>query len=87
MNEFIESHLTWLEKTEWVQETATAKELGLHRADVLRMRIENLERKNTMLKHALQEILELNEDGMSSRGVLLAFLEALQIAEETLQEI
>lgn len=28
----------WLEKTEWVQQTVTPRELGLHRADVLRQR-------------------------------------------------
>lgn len=33
----------WLEKTEWVQETSEPSELGLHRADVLRRRIEQLE--------------------------------------------
>lgn len=33
---------TWLEKTEWVQHTAEPGELGLHRADVLRQRIEEL---------------------------------------------
>ncbi|MFN3375602.1 MAG: DUF4406 domain-containing protein [Burkholderiaceae bacterium] len=33
----------WLDKTEWVQKTATAQELGKHRADVLRLRIEALE--------------------------------------------
>lgn len=33
----------WHDKTEWVQETARPKELGMHRADVLRERIANLE--------------------------------------------
>lgn len=32
----------WFDKTEWVQKSATAQELGMHRADVLRKRIENL---------------------------------------------
>lgn len=32
----------WLAKTEWVQETAEAGELGTHRADVMRKRIEAL---------------------------------------------
>lgn len=31
----------WTEKTEWVQETAQVHELGRHRADVLRSRIED----------------------------------------------
>lgn len=32
----------WLEKTEWVQQTAQPGELGMHRADVLRKRLEAL---------------------------------------------
>lgn len=35
----------WQDKTEWVQETVTPKELGMHRADVLRERIFKLEAK------------------------------------------
>ena len=38
----------WHEKTEWVQETAHWSELGKHRADVLKKRIETLE-GDTML--------------------------------------
>ena len=30
----------WLDKTEWVQETVKSHELGMHRADVLKQRIE-----------------------------------------------
>lgn len=33
----------WLEKTDWVQETIQARELGLHRADVMRQRIDSLQ--------------------------------------------
>lgn len=32
----------WIEKTEWVQQTCKPHELGYHRADILRMRIEAL---------------------------------------------
>ena len=31
----------WSDKTEWVQQTSLPKELGFHRADVLRQRIES----------------------------------------------
>lgn len=34
----------WQEKTEWVQKTAQPGELGMHRADVLKERIEKLEK-------------------------------------------
>lgn len=43
---------TWQEKTEWVQETAVPRELGKHRADVLRERIENLKLELADLKAA-----------------------------------
>lgn len=33
----------WQEKTEWVQKTAQPGELGMHRADALKARIEKLE--------------------------------------------
>lgn len=33
----------WLEKSEWVQETAVPKELGMHRADVMKRRVEALQ--------------------------------------------
>jgi hypothetical protein len=39
----------WLDKTEWVQTSSNAGELGMHRADVLRQRIENLEAENLRL--------------------------------------
>jgi flagellar hook-basal body complex protein FliE len=32
----------WHEKTDWMQETAQPLELGMHRADVLKQRIDNL---------------------------------------------
>ena len=38
----------WLEKTDWLK--ATTKELGMHRADILRQRIEELEREVKRLK-------------------------------------
>ena len=38
----------WTEKTDWLN--ATTKELGMHRADILRQRIEELEREVKRLK-------------------------------------
>ncbi|MGQ8875937.1 hypothetical protein ACUTR7_00385 [Delftia sp. NA_296.1] len=40
----------WHDKTDWVQETAQALELGMHRADVLRARIEALDAANKALR-------------------------------------
>lgn len=45
----------WQDKTEWVQQTAKAKELGMHRADVLRLRIEALEKENVDLKDQISQ--------------------------------
>jgi hypothetical protein len=48
----------WHEKTEWVQDTAQPHELGMHRADVLRQRIDRLERINAQLLEALESVVE-----------------------------
>lgn len=45
LERFKAAYEEWHEKTEWVQETATYKELGKHRADVLRERIAELEQR------------------------------------------
>jgi hypothetical protein len=37
----------WLDKTEWVQETAKPHELGMHRADVLKQRIQEASPQRT----------------------------------------
>jgi uncharacterized protein YifE (UPF0438 family) len=47
----------WLDKTNWVQETAQDGEFGMHRADVLKKRIDALNESNTELLAALKEIL------------------------------
>lgn len=49
LEEYRKSWYEWSEKTDWVQETAKAKELGMHRADILRKRIEDLEREVLLL--------------------------------------
>ena len=50
LEKYRESWYEWSEKTHWIQETVTAKELGMHRADVLRKRIEDLEKEVLTLK-------------------------------------
>ena len=44
----------FLRKTDWIQESAQGHELGMHRADVLRKRIEKLESVNQELLAALK---------------------------------
>ncbi len=50
----------WADKTEWVQQTCQNHELGLHRADVLRYRIEALTAENERLQHENQELRSEN---------------------------
>lgn len=45
----------WHEKTEWVQDTAQPHELGMHRADVMRQRIERLEAVKAQMLEALED--------------------------------
>lgn len=58
LERFKAAYEEWHEKTEWVQETATYKELGKHRADVLRERIAELE-KDAARENVLEEELRL----------------------------
>ena len=50
LEQYRKSWYEWSEKTDWVQETAKVKELGMHRADILRKRIEDLEKEVLSLK-------------------------------------
>ena len=43
----------WFDKTKWVQDSVQPHELGLHRADVLRNRIETQAREIERLREAL----------------------------------
>ena len=44
----------WHEKTEWVQTTARPGEFGMHRADVMRQRLEQAEAQRDALLEALK---------------------------------
>lgn len=48
----------WLEKTEWVQNTARPGEFGMHRADILNERIGQLKNQRAQLLEALKEIYD-----------------------------
>lgn len=52
-----QAHAEWLKKTEWVQKTAKPKELGMHRADVLKKRIDDLTALNAELVKALTRVV------------------------------
>jgi hypothetical protein len=46
----------WVEKTDWVQCTVQASELGRHRADVLRTRIDQFKAENEALRKAIADV-------------------------------
>ncbi len=52
----------WIDKTAWVQHTAGARDLGKHRADVLRERIERLEAENEALREALKAMVQTSDE-------------------------
>lgn len=46
----------WINKTEWVQKSAQSHELGMHRADVMKQRIDQLLDENQQLRADLEAI-------------------------------
>lgn len=58
----------WHEKTDWVQETVRPLELGRHRGDVLKQRIERLHAVNAELLEALKLAVRQNEHDMLMTG-------------------
>jgi hypothetical protein len=56
----------WLDKTEWVQETVKPHELGMHRADVLKQRIEEASPQRTWVGLTEEEILSISADCAAS---------------------
>lgn len=51
----LRAHNEWLDKTEWVQDTAHFSELGIHRADVIRKRLEQADARDKYLSERLKE--------------------------------
>jgi hypothetical protein len=54
LHEYELAYKTWNEKTQWVQDTLQPGELGLHRADGMKRRIERLHSVNAELLEALR---------------------------------
>jgi CHAD domain-containing protein len=53
----------WLDKTEWVQETVKPHELGMHRADVLKQRIEEASPQRTWVGLTDEDEIDWEEGG------------------------
>lgn len=63
----------WLRKTEWVQATAQAGELGQHRADAIKQRFGGLHSLNQELLEALCNALPYVEDVLANKEQLACF--------------
>jgi ABC-type phosphate transport system auxiliary subunit len=59
----------WIDKTSWVQHTAGASDLGKHRADVLRERIERLEAENEALREFVEYIRRTGDTRLASMAI------------------
>ena len=70
----------WLEKTEWVQQTGTPAELGMHRADVLRARIDSLSGEILMMRDVLKEAYEVIATIDDESGMLYGLRNAISHA-------
>ena len=57
-----EAYNAWHEKTEWVQDTSQPCELGMHRADILKRRIDRLHAEHHDLGQALARAIERNNE-------------------------
>jgi hypothetical protein len=62
----------WLDKTEWVQETVKPHELGMHRADVLKQRIEEASPQRTWVGLTDEDRFELAKAQHGWEDVLVA---------------
>jgi len=66
----------WLDKTEWVQETVKPHELGMHRADVLKQRIEEASPQRTWVGMTDEDFLEACQ--IAERGNYLVAFQRIQ---------
>ena len=74
LSEIEVANQVWSEKTQWLEATAQPHELGMHRADVMKQRIDSLEAQREELLEALKRILQ-TERGTSGRIIIDRWLE------------
>jgi len=72
----------WLEKTQWVIQTIQTKELGMHRADMMRSRLQALEAQRDELLTIAKRIVEDNSTGRLARDAELVIAK-VQSSEPT----
>jgi hypothetical protein len=68
LHDYESAYEIWSEKTNWVQDSSQAHELGKHRADVLKDRIDRLHEVNQELLEAL-EVLSGEANRFNVSGV------------------
>jgi CRISPR/Cas system-associated endoribonuclease Cas2 len=56
LKHFESAFCEWIDKTDWVQKSCHWSDLGMHRADVLRKRIDQLTAENEALRKALTDV-------------------------------
>ena len=71
------------DKTDWVQETAHWSELGMHRADVLRKRADQLKAENEVLVSALNDILRVTPMGVEAFSIAALVIGELGVSKES----
>jgi hypothetical protein len=54
--------LTWQDKTDWIQGKAPAWSLGMHRADVMKKMLENLEKEIQRQNVTIQQLTMQNAE-------------------------
>ena len=73
----------WLDKTEWVQETVKSHELGMHRADVLKQRIQEASPQRTWVGLTDEEVTQIIEMGLGIRDSIETALDKLNEKNES----
>jgi len=77
----------WIDKTSWVQDTAHWSELGMHRADVIKQRIDQKDVKIEEYKEALGNLLSTWDSICSAYGWDRNHMEAAKTARSLLKEL
>lgn len=77
-----QAYVTWQEKTEWVQHNIQGKELGHHRADVLRQRIECLYAENESLRADAERYRWWRDNACREPGLVATLLGPLVYPHE-----
>lgn len=71
LNEIEVANQVWSEKTQWLEATAQPHELGMHRADVMKQRIDSLEAQRDELLEALKGIIQAeHSEGRGGSGFI-----------------